>query len=139
MIQFAFTSFLNEVITYNVREMFFSNTQFSLIQHSDVLIFVFPLYIDSINSAFVVLHIKIDTVCFHQLLSRFSFFRSSIFTVKMYFKLHIVFINSALLCLLIELEKRGFENKNINVYCIINNGFYEGYSLLCRSFFIYLS
>ena len=72
----------NEVITYNVREMFFYNTQFSLIQHSDVLIFVFPLYIDSINSA--------------------------------------------LLCLLIELEKRGFENKNINVYCIINNGFYEG-------------
>ena len=40
----------NEVITYNVREMFFSNTQFSLIQHSYVLIFVFPLYIDSINS-----------------------------------------------------------------------------------------
>ncbi len=62
--------------------MVFSNTQFSLIQHSDVLIFVFPLYIDSINSA--------------------------------------------LLRFIIELEKRGFENKNINVYCIINNGFYEG-------------
>lgn len=72
----------NEVITYNVCKTGFSNTQFSLIQHSDVLIFVFPLYIDSINSA--------------------------------------------LLRFLIELEKRGFKNKNIIVYCIINNGFYEG-------------
>lgn len=72
----------NEVITYNVCEMVFSKTQFSLIQCSDVLIFVFPLYIDSINSA--------------------------------------------LLHFLIELQKKGFINKNINVYCIINNGFYEG-------------
>ena len=72
----------NEVITYNVCEMDFSKTQFSQIQSSEVLIFAFPLYIDSINS----------------LLLRF----------------------------LIELQKREFRNKNINVYCIINNGFYEG-------------
>lgn len=72
----------NEVITYNVCELYFSKIQFSLIQSSDVLVFAFPLYIDSINSA--------------------------------------------LLRFLIELQKRGFRNKNINVYCIINNGFYEG-------------
>ena len=41
----------NEIITYNVCEMHFSKIQFSPIQSSDVLIFVFPLYIDSINSA----------------------------------------------------------------------------------------
>ncbi|MCI8826859.1 MAG: hypothetical protein HFH63_13450 [Lachnospiraceae bacterium] len=72
----------NEIITYNVCKTDFSKTQFSQIQSSEVLIFAFPLYIDSINS----------------LLLRF----------------------------LIELQKRGFRNKNINVYCIINNGFYEG-------------
>lgn len=72
----------NEVTTYHVCEMDFSKTQFSLIQSSEVLIFAFPLYIDSINSSFL----------------RF----------------------------LIELQKRGFRNKNINVYCMINNGFYEG-------------
>ena len=72
----------NEIITYNVCKMDFSQIQFSPIQSSDVLIFAFPLYIDSINSA--------------------------------------------LLRFLIELQKRGFKNKNINVYCIINNGFYEG-------------
>lgn len=72
----------NEVITYNVCEIDFSKAQFSPIQNSEVLIFAFPLYIDSINSA--------------------------------------------LLRLLIELQNRGFKNKNINVYCIINNGFYEG-------------
>lgn len=73
----------NEIITYNVTETDFSEMQFSQIQSSKVLIFAFPLYIDSIDSH--------------------------------------------LLRFLIELEKRGFENKNINVYCIINNGFYEGW------------
>ena len=72
----------NEIITYNVCKTDFSKTQFSQIQSSEVLIFAFPLYIDSINP----------------LLLRF----------------------------LIELQKREFRNKNINVYCIINNGFYEG-------------
>lgn len=73
----------NEIITYNLCETDFSEKQFLQIQSSEVLIFVFPLYIDSINS----------------LLLRF----------------------------LIDLEKREFGNKNINVYCIINNGFYEGW------------
>ena len=72
----------NEVVTYNVCRTDFSKTQFSQIQSSEVLIFEFPLYVDSINSR--------------------------------------------LLRFLVELEKKGFENKNINVYCIINNGFYEG-------------
>ena len=72
----------NEIITYNVCGMDFSRVQYSKIQDSGVLIFAFPLYIDSINSQ--------------------------------------------LLRFLIELQKRGFRNKNINVYCIINNGFYEG-------------
>lgn len=70
----------NEVVTYNVFKTDFSQIQ---LQGSEVLIFVFSLYIDSINSH--------------------------------------------LLRFLIELEKRGFENKNINVYYIINNGFYEGW------------
>lgn len=72
----------NEIITYNVCEINLSKAQFSRIQSSEILIFAFPLYIDSINSA--------------------------------------------LLRMLIELQNRGFRNKNINVYCIINNGFYEG-------------
>ncbi|MBD5082346.1 MAG: hypothetical protein HDT44_11370 [Ruminococcaceae bacterium] len=42
------------------------------------------------------------------------------------FPLYIDSIDSHLLRFLLELEKRGFENKNISVYCIINNGFYEG-------------
>ena len=72
----------NEVVTYNICKTGFSKIQFSQIQNSDVLIFAFPLYIDSINSC--------------------------------------------LLRFLAWLEKRGFENNNIVVYCIINNGFYEG-------------
>lgn len=72
----------NETVIYNVCTKDFSKSQFSQIWDSEVLIFVFPLYIDSINSQ--------------------------------------------LLRFLIELQKNGFENKNINVYCIINNGFYEG-------------
>lgn len=72
----------NETVIYNVCTKDFSKSQFSQIWDIEVLIFVFPLYIDSINSQ--------------------------------------------LLRFLIELQKNGFENKNINVYCIINNGFYEG-------------
>ena len=73
----------NEIVTYNACKTDFFKTQFSQIQSSEVIVFVFPLYIDSINSR--------------------------------------------LLRFIIELEKRGFENKNINVYCIINNGLYEGW------------
>ena len=72
----------NEITKYKVCELDFTEAQFSRIQNSEVLIFAFPLYIDSINSD--------------------------------------------LLHFLIELQKRGFRNKNTNVYCIINNGFYEG-------------
>lgn len=79
------TSFLkgNEVVTYNVCKTDFSQAQFSQIQSSNVLIFAFPLYIDSVNSG--------------------------------------------LLRFLIELENRGFSNKNSTVYRMINNGFYEGW------------
>ncbi len=79
------TSFLkgNEVVTYNVCKTDFSQAQFSQIQSSNVLIFAFPLYIDSVNSG--------------------------------------------LLRFLIEFENRGFSNKNSTVYCMINNGFYEGW------------
>lgn len=42
------------------------------------------------------------------------------------FSLYIDSIHSQLLRFLIGLEKRGFGNKSIHVYCIINNGFYEG-------------
>lgn len=71
-----------ETAIYNICKADLSETQFSRIQSSDALVFVFPLYIDGINSQ--------------------------------------------LLRFLIELEKRGFGNKNIGVYCIINNGFFEG-------------
>lgn len=72
----------NEIITYKMGKTDFTETQFAQIESSEVLIFVFPLYVDGIPS----------------LLLRF----------------------------LVALEKRGFRNKNINVYCMINNGFYEG-------------
>lgn len=72
----------NEIIMYPMREIDFSQTQFSQIQSSDVLIFAFPLYVDSINSA--------------------------------------------LLRVLAAFQDKGFGNKNLMVYCIINNGFYEG-------------
>lgn len=72
----------NEITTCNVCKADFSETLFSQIQNSEILIFAFSLYIDSIHSQ--------------------------------------------LLKFLTELEKRGFCNKNINVYCIINNGFFEG-------------
>ncbi len=42
------------------------------------------------------------------------------------FPLYVDSIPSHLLRFLIELEKRSFNNKNIMVYCIINNGFFEG-------------
>ncbi len=72
----------NETVTFNVCKTHLSEEQFSRIQNSDALVFVFPLYIDGINSR--------------------------------------------LLRFLIELEKRGFADKSTLVYCIINNGFYEG-------------
>lgn len=73
----------NEIITYNVCKIDFSEMQFSHIQSSDVLIFAFPLYVDSINSH--------------------------------------------LLRFLIEFENRGVCNNKSTVYCMINNGFYEGW------------
>lgn len=72
----------NETAIYNVCKMELSEMQFSQIQNTDVLVFAFPLYIDSINSR--------------------------------------------LLRFLAELENRGFRKNNIAVYCMINNGFYEG-------------
>ncbi|MCI8771735.1 MAG: hypothetical protein HFH73_11445 [Lachnospiraceae bacterium] len=73
----------NDVVIYNVCKTDLSKVQFSQIQSSEVLIFAFPLYVDSINSH--------------------------------------------LLRFLIKLENMGFSNKNITVYCMINNGFYEGW------------
>lgn len=48
----------NEVVTYNVCRTDFSKTQFSQIQSSEVLIFVFPLYVDSINFRFYTLFFR---------------------------------------------------------------------------------
>lgn len=73
----------NEVAIYDVCKADFSVIQFSQILSSEVLIFAFPLYVDSINSC--------------------------------------------LLRFLAALENRGFRNDNIVVYCMINNGFYEGW------------
>ena len=39
----------NEIITYKVCKTTLSKAQFLQIQNSEVLIFTFPLYIDSIN------------------------------------------------------------------------------------------
>ena len=72
----------NEISIYNIRKMDLSEMQFGEITRSEVLIFAFPLYVDSIPSH--------------------------------------------LLRFLVELERRGFPNKNIIVYSIINNGFFEG-------------
>lgn len=72
----------NEINIYNIKKMNSSKMQFGDIDNSEVLIFVFPLYVDSIPSH--------------------------------------------LLRFLIELEKRRLSNKKIMVYCIINNGFFEG-------------
>lgn len=72
----------NEIVTYNVCKIDFSKIQFSQIQNSEVIIFAFPLYIDSINSQ--------------------------------------------LLRFLAELEARKSSNSNTVVYCMVNNGFYEG-------------
>lgn len=73
----------NEIVTYNVCKIDLSKIQFSQIQSSEVLIFAFPLYVDSINSR--------------------------------------------LLRFLVEFENRGFTSSTPSVYCIINNGFYEGW------------
>lgn len=73
----------NKITVYNVCKIDFSKIQFSQIQNSEVLIFAFPLYVDSINSC--------------------------------------------LLRFLAEFEKRRLNNNKIIVYCMINNGFYEGW------------
>lgn len=70
----------NEIVTYN--KTIFTEKQFSEVKRSDVLIFVFPLYIDSIPAN--------------------------------------------LLQLLIEFEKRSIFSNDTMVYCIVNNGFFEG-------------
>ncbi len=73
----------NEIELHNIKNDTFTERQFEKVQNSDVLIFAFPLYVDSVPS-------------------------------------HV-------LKLLIELEKRNFATKNIAVYCVINNGFFEGH------------
>lgn len=73
----------NEIELHNIKNDTFTERQFEKVQNSDVFIFAFPLYVDSVPS-------------------------------------HV-------LKLLIELEKRNFATKNIVVYCVINNGFFEGH------------
>ena len=70
----------NEIVTYN--KPYLTDKQFEEINKSNVLIFVFPLYIDSIPTN--------------------------------------------LLQLLIKFEKRTLFSNDTMVYCIINNGFFEG-------------
>lgn len=72
----------NEITIYNICKKDLTEAQFTDLQNSEVLIFAFPLYIDSIPAH--------------------------------------------LLRFLIELEKQGFTNNSATVYCIINNGFFEG-------------
>lgn len=72
----------NEIVAYKISKADLTEIQFENIRNSDALIFVFPLYIDSIPAN--------------------------------------------VLRMLIELEKLDFPNRNIVVYCIINNGFFEG-------------
>lgn len=72
----------NRTTVYNICRMDLTEIQFAEIQDSGALIFVFPLYVDSIPSH--------------------------------------------LLRFLIKLEKQVGNNRNAKVYCIINNGFYEG-------------
>ena len=72
----------NKIIVYNIRKVGLTKAQFTEITKSDVLIFAFPLYVDSIPSH--------------------------------------------LLRLLVDFEKRIVFNKNTMVYCIVNNGFFEG-------------
>lgn len=67
---------------YNISRKQLTEEQYDSIQNCDALIFVFPLYIDSIPAH--------------------------------------------LLRFLIELEKRTFNNENTMVYCMLNNGFFEG-------------
>lgn len=72
----------NEIMNYNINKADLTEIQIDKIKNSDALVFVFPLYIDSIPAH--------------------------------------------LLRLLIEFEKQKFSNKNTMVYCIVNNGFFEG-------------
>ncbi len=72
----------NEIVVYRINQGNLTERQFADIKNSDVLIFAFPLYVDSIPAH--------------------------------------------LLHLLIELEERNFFNPNTMVYCIVNNGFFEG-------------
>lgn len=71
-----------DVKIYNICKTILSEEQYTNIKNSDVLIFAFPLYIDSIPSH--------------------------------------------LLRFLVDFEEQTFQRKDIMVYCIVNNGFYEG-------------
>lgn len=73
---------MEEITVFNICKQNLQETELSQMQNSDVLIFAFPLYVDSIPSH--------------------------------------------LLRFLVELQNRGLESKNKKVYCIINNGFFEG-------------
>lgn len=72
----------NDVKIYNIGKDILSENQYKVIAESEAILFVFPLYIDSIPSD--------------------------------------------LLRLLIRFEEKKLFHKNIMIYCIINNGFYEG-------------
>lgn len=72
----------NEITVYSIGKKDLTNAQFADMQNSEALIFVFPLYIDSVPSN--------------------------------------------VLRLLARLERQGFADKKPQVYCIINNGFFEG-------------
>lgn len=72
----------NAIEIYNISKTEMNEQRLAYIENSGVIIFAFPLYIDSIPSH--------------------------------------------LLEFLIQLEKRQFSDKNTMVYCIVNNGFYEG-------------
>lgn len=61
---------------------YLTQQEYDMVLNSDVLVFAFPLYVDSLPSHF--------------------------------------------LKLLVKLEKLDFNKKEVMVYCIINNGFYEG-------------
>lgn len=72
----------HEVEQYHIKKTILSASQYDEITSSDVLVFAFPLYIDSIPA-------------------------------------HV-------LEFLAELEKRTFQKQDAMVYCMINNGFFEG-------------
>lgn len=72
----------NTLVVFDTNRTAFTENRFTNIEDSNAIVFVFPLYIDSIPAH--------------------------------------------LLKLLIALEKRQFKNSETMVYCIINNGFFEG-------------